>query len=53
MEEQMKTLKGFADFNIKDGQLGPFGKFENFLMAENIRENAFSHQQLVLLLQIL
>ena len=41
MEEQMQTLKGYADFNIKDGQLGPFGKFENFLMAENIRENAF------------
>ncbi len=40
-EEQMKTLKGFVDFNVKDGQLGPFGKFENFLMAENIRENAF------------
>lgn len=41
MEEQMQTLKGFVDFNVKDGQLGPFGKFENFLMAENIRENAF------------
>ena len=41
MEEQMKSLKGFVDFNIKDGTLGPFGKFENFLMAENIRENAF------------
>jgi len=41
MEEQMKTLKGFIDFNIKQGTLGPFGKFENFLMAENIRENAF------------
>lgn len=40
-EEQMKTLKGFVDFNIQDGTLGPFGKFENFLMAENIRENAF------------
>lgn len=40
-EEQMQTLKGFVDFNIKDGTLGPFGKFENFLMAENIRENAF------------
>lgn len=40
-EEQMKSLKGYVDFNIKDGQLGPFGKFENFLMAENIRENAF------------
>ena len=39
--EQMKTLKGFVDFTVKDGQLGPFGKFENFLMAENIRENAF------------
>ncbi len=37
-EEQMQTLKGFVDFNIKDGTLGPFGKFENFLMAENIRE---------------
>lgn len=41
LEEQMKSLKGFADFSIKEGQLGPFGKFENFLMAENIRENAF------------
>ena len=41
LEEQMKSLKGYVDFNIKDGTLGPFGKFENFLMAENIRENAF------------
>ncbi|MBQ8460554.1 hypothetical protein IJ541_10700 [bacterium] len=41
IEEQMKSLKGYVDFNIKNGQLGPFGKFENFLMAENIRENAF------------
>lgn len=41
LEEQMKTLKGYVDFNVHDGQLGPFGKFENFLMAENIRENAF------------
>ena len=41
VEEQMKSLSGYVDFNIKDGQLGPFGKFENFLMAENIRENAF------------
>ncbi len=40
-EEQMKSLKGYLDFNVKDGQLGPFGKFENFLMAENIRNNAF------------
>lgn len=41
MLEQMKSLKGYVDFNIKNGQLGPFGKFENFLMAENIRENPF------------
>ena len=40
-EEQMKSLKGYVDFNVKKGQLGPFGKFENFLMAENIRNNAF------------
>lgn len=47
-EEQMKSLKGYVDFNVKKGQLGPFGKFENFLMAENIRNNEFSHQQSVL-----
>jgi len=41
LEQQMQSLKGYIDFNVKDGQLGPFGKFENFLMAENIRENAF------------
>lgn len=41
LEQQMKTLKGYVDFNIKDGQLGPFGKIENFIMAENIRENQF------------
>lgn len=41
IEEQMESLKGYVDFGVKDGQLGPFGKFENFLMAENIRENAF------------
>ena len=40
-EEQMKSLKGYVDFNVKKGQLGPFGKFENFLMAENIRNNEF------------
>ena len=39
--EQLKSLKGNLDFSMSDGQLGPFGKFENFLMAENIRENAF------------
>ncbi len=39
--EQMESLKGYLDFDVKDGQLGPFGKFENFLMAENLRENAF------------
>ncbi len=39
--EQMESLGGYVDFNIKDGQLGPFGKIENFIMAENIRENAF------------
>ena len=40
-EEQMKSLKGSTKFTVRNGQLGPFGKFENFLMSENIRENAF------------
>ncbi len=40
-EEQMKTLKGKVNFTMKDGSLGPFGKLENLIMAENIRENAF------------
>ena len=40
-EEQMKTLKGSVNFAMKDGSLGPFGKLENLIMAENIRESAF------------
>lgn len=41
MEEQMKSLKGTVDFDVKDGQFGPFGKIENLILAENIRESAF------------
>ncbi len=40
-EEQMKTLKGTVDFKVKDGQFGPFGKLENLIIAENIRESEF------------
>lgn len=39
-EECLKSLKGYADFNVRNGKLGPFGKFENFLMAENLRNNS-------------
>lgn len=40
-EEQMKTLKGDVDFTVKNGQFGPFGKLENLIIAENIRESEF------------
>ncbi len=40
-EEQMRTLKGNVDFTVKDGQYGPFGKLENLIIAENIRESEF------------
>ncbi len=41
LEEQMKNLKGSIDFTMTDGQLGPFGRIENLIMAENIRESQF------------
>lgn len=41
MEEQMKSLKGSVNFNMLNGQLGPFGRIENLIMAENIRESSF------------
>lgn len=41
LDEQMKSLKGDVDFEIKDGQYGPFAKLENFFLAQNVRENAF------------
>ncbi len=41
LEEQMKSLKGTVDFTVKDGQFGPFGKLENLILAENIRESQF------------
>jgi len=41
LEEQMRSLKGDVDFDVKDGQFGPFGKIENLIIAENIRESQF------------
>lgn len=41
MEEQMKSLKGSVNFLMKNGTLGPFGKLENLILAENIRESEF------------
>ncbi|MBS6553727.1 MAG: AsmA family protein [Clostridium sp.] len=35
-EQQMKTLKGRADILVKNGHLGPLGRFEHFLYAQNL-----------------
>lgn len=40
-EEQLKSIDGTVDFTIENGQLGPFGRLENMILAENIRESAF------------
>lgn len=40
-EEQVKSLLGKVKFVIKDGQFGPFGRLENMILAENIRESEF------------
>ena len=41
VEAQMKGIKGDVDFNVTDGQFGPFGRLENLILAENIRESEF------------
>lgn len=41
VEEMMKNLDGAVVFSIDEGQLGPFGKIENMIMAENIRDSQF------------
>lgn len=40
-DAQMKGIEGDINFVIKDGQFGPFGKLENLILAENIRESQF------------
>ncbi len=40
-EEQVKSLKGKINFTMKNGTLGPFGKIENLIFADNLRQNAF------------
>lgn len=40
-DAQMKSLKGSVDFEITEGQLGPFGRIENLILAENIRNSKF------------
>ncbi len=39
--QQMKSIKGSVDFEIRKGQLGPFGRIENLILAENIRNSKF------------
>lgn len=41
VEEQMKGISGTVDFKLTKGQLGPFGKLENLILAKNIRESQF------------
>lgn len=36
-EEQVKSLNGSVEFIMKDGSLGPFGKLETLLAADNIK----------------
>ena len=40
-QAQMKGIEGDINFIVKDGQFGPFGKLENLILAENIRESQF------------
>ena len=41
VEEQMKGISGDVNFSVLNGQFGPFGKIENLIIAENIRESQF------------
>ena len=40
-EAQMKGIEGDINFVVKNGQFGPFGRLENLIFAENIRESQF------------
>lgn len=41
LNDQMKSLNGYVNFTLKDGQFGPFGRLENMILSENIRESQF------------
>ena len=41
VEEQMKGINGDINFTVINGQFGPFGKIENLIIAENIRNSQF------------
>ncbi len=41
INEQMKSFDGYVNFTVKDGQFGPFGRLENMILSENIRESQF------------
>lgn len=45
-EQQMKTLKGKAQFAVNDGQLGSLGRFETFLQAGNLLSQSFVKTQI-------
>ena len=41
INEQMKSFDGYVNFTLTDGQFGPFGRLENMILSENIRESQF------------
>ena len=45
-EQQVKSLNGTADFELKDGQLGSLGRFETFLQADNLLSQSFVKTQI-------
>ncbi len=45
-DAQMKTLKGNADILVTNAQLGPLGRFEHFLHAQNLLSQRFINASL-------
>ena len=39
-EEQVKSLKGNVNFTMKNGSLGPLGKIENLISADNLSSSS-------------
>lgn len=52
-EQQMKTLKGYCNFSIADGQMGSLGRLEHFIYASNLISQKFSQSNLNSVIQTL
>lgn len=53
LNDQIRSLTGYTDFTVTDGQMGPLGKFEHFINAQNLLSMNIISKSLATMIKVL